>query len=683
MPTFTRRIATIAVVCAAIATATSGLAGANENSRIEERLRFRNFLANLVSCASAGTNDGACVKAAVLAEPESLRWIGDPDRLELLFQASRLEHEAKPLLDRLRALLKKNAAKIAETLNQSLPVPDPRLGGAQLEKLIERYGFPNVGLFAASRSPDELNEWAARVPADHFKAIEKNIAKMVAQFNIADVKGFSTLVNSTREMTQDSNERVRKLTNDLLAQYLRTLTREEKSRILADFFRSPIEGNATDKLRPLLENLDPIMQKILQLFGRKAKDPTLEHALSLLESSLTPYPVTEMKDRFEARYGRRFDEVFRDYDPAAIRRATTGQVVFATEIATGERVAIKARAPGILANYQQASTRLLGLPSVKSNPGIAEFVRSLLDGIAAELDYRNEATYSDLAKQVYTSPARKIHPVERLERYAPYEDILVYGYASGVKSTSLKEGNALRLRAERVRNLIELWTETVFFKNLETADGKFRLTTLFHGDLHPGNFMIDPATGWLVLLDFGNVGLFPLSERRDYIRLYLASLDDSSAALVKTLKDLTGEKNLSRESWEHLGRVAKEIWSDPKLKATRMTSFITRATDEVGMPVANSITSLLRGMAFLEMEATQIDALLPASSAKDRVDFPRTMKRALVARLREELPRTLFGKSEDALVDRRLLADAAKSYAQSRFVSPCLNLFRGKEGGTR
>jgi predicted unusual protein kinase regulating ubiquinone biosynthesis (AarF/ABC1/UbiB family) len=622
------------------------------------------------------------VKAVVVKEPQSLRWIADPDRLELLFQASRLENEAKPLLDRLRAVLKKNAEKIARSLADTLPGRGPHPGEVHLEKLIEHYGIPTAGLFAASRPPEELNEWASRVPNERFASIQKSITGMISQFNIADVKGFSTLLNSTREMTQDSNERVRKLTNDLLTEYLGTLTREEKTKILSDFLRSPIEGDATEKLRPLLENLDPIMQKILQLFGRKAKDPTLEHALSLLESSLTPFPFSEMKARFEARHGRPFDEVFRDYDPAAIRRATTGQVVFATETSTGGRVAIKVRAPGILANYQQARTRLMALPSVKSNPGIAEFVRGLLDVIAAELDYRNEATFTDLAKQVYTSEARKIRPVERLERFASQEDVLVYSYVSGAKSTSLKAGQDLRLRAERIRSLVELWTETVFFKNLESPDGKFHLTTLFHGDLHPGNFMIDPATGWLVLLDFGNVGLFPLSERRDYIRMFLASLDDSPTTMVATLKSLSGEQALSRESWTQLDRIAGEVWRDPKLKAERMTSFITRATDEVGMPVANSISSLLRGMSFLQIEANQVDHLLAATPLKERVNFTATMKRTLTAQLRKEFPRTLFGKSNDSLVDRRLLGDAVQSYLHSRFVSPCRNLFTRKEGSS-
>lgn len=364
-----------------------------------------------------------------------------------------------------------------------------------------------------------------------------------------------------------------------------------------------------------------------------------------------------------------------------MKRATTGQVLFATVIETGERVGIKVRIPGILDAYEKAQKRLLGLDVVRNNKAIWKFVIGILETIRAELDYRNEAKFTDLSQSLYSSPKRGIEPLRRIKSFIAEEDIVIYAFASGKSPTSFTEGGELALRAKRIKSLVELWTETVFFKNIESDEAKFFNTTMFHGDLHPGNLLLDTKTEILTILDFGNMGFFPLEERRQYVNLTLAASNYSPDQIVRASAQMYGEKGAPRADVERMNAIAEEVWADPKLRPKRLDHFLSRASNAVDMPLKASISSFTRGRGFLKTEADEIDKLLAEQDPTGkipRVEFTKTMNKTIVKGIKQELSPTLFGKADDALISRTILKRALSIFWHSRFVNPCLNLFRPK-----
>ncbi|SHI58262.1 Phosphotransferase enzyme family protein [Tessaracoccus bendigoensis DSM 12906] len=61
----------------------------------------------------------------------------------------------------------------------------------------------------------------------------------------------------------------------------------------------------------------------------------------------------------------------------------------------------------------------------------------------------------------------------------------------------------------------------------------------FHGDLHPGNVMVDRATGELVLIDLGLVGRLNLRARLDLVELLVAIQQKDAGSLASLALRLT------------------------------------------------------------------------------------------------------------------------------------------------
>lgn len=428
-----------------------------------ERDRFRAFIASVTLCAEEASRvtGGKCLKKAFQDHPESLKWISDPDRLVLLFQASRMDSESSDFIDGYRIVLEKNADAILAQIPSILP----KMGGlAYVRNFTVGFTLPTLGLYLSSLAPNQLQIVTALISEKNFETLHESFCEFIEKIQPKKIAVFGSFFNSLNATSTETTARTQKLISELIENYFESLTVLEKSRIISDYFKTPIDASPSEKLRPLLQNLDPVMQKIFQLVGRLIKDPAVEEATAILQSSLEPFPIELMKRKVEERYGRPFDELFVNYDSKNMRRATTGQVLFADIAGTKSRVAIKVRIPGITERFNAARTRLLGLKAVKKNPGLSQFVVGLLDVIATELDYRNEAKYTDVAQTLYTDKKRGIQPAKRMTSFQAEEDLVVYAFATGVKPTKLTSSSDLAIRARLMRNLIELWTETVFFK---------------------------------------------------------------------------------------------------------------------------------------------------------------------------------------------------------------------------
>lgn len=160
----------------------------------------------------------------------------------------------------------------------------------------------------------------------------------------------------------------------------------------------------------------------------------------------------------------------------------------------------------------------------KREPRLTTISRSILEVIRTELDYREEAKFTDLAKPSTTLQKRGFRD-EADSRFHCGRGSRRLCVLSGTKTDKTHYNLRVKVTPKTRDESDRTRTESAFPHQCGSPHKTTEKTTLFHGDLHPGNILIDSATERMTLLDFGNVGLFPISERRNYIRLYVASLD--------------------------------------------------------------------------------------------------------------------------------------------------------------
>ncbi len=274
--------------------------------------------------------------------------------------------------------------------------------------------------------------------------------------------------------------------------------------------RLPSAQRAAHEVRTTFEHLGPTYVKLGQLIASSPGvfTETLAAEFESLLDQVTPADPAAVREVFVAELGRPPEEVFATFDPIPIASASIAQVHTAT-LTDGTEVVVKIQRPGIgerLAPDVAILERLAGLAELSEYGRMLSarhVVEDFADGLAAELDFRNEAAtmrewYECLRDGPYGSRVRVPE---------------VYDEYSGARVLTMERIYAVRIddaAAVRAaghdgvalcRNLLLSLLESAFHGGL------------FHGDLHAGNVLVDD-TGTLVLLDFGIVGRFTPRTRR-------------------------------------------------------------------------------------------------------------------------------------------------------------------------
>ncbi|MGW0035348.1 ABC1 kinase family protein [Gordonia sp. NPDC003376] len=274
--------------------------------------------------------------------------------------------------------------------------------------------------------------------------------------------------------------------------------------------RLPSARRAAHEVRTTFEHLGPTYVKLGQLIASSPGvfTETLAAEFESLLDQVTPADPDAVREVFVAELGRPPEEVFATFDPIPIASASIAQVHTAT-LVDGTEVVVKIQRPGIgerLAPDVAILERLAGLAELSEYGRMLSarhVVEDFADGLAAELDFRNEAAtmrewYECLRDGPYGSRVRVPE---------------VYDAYSGARVLTMERIYAVRIDdAEAVRAAghdgVAL-CRTLLLSLLESAFHG----GLFHGDLHAGNVLVDD-TGTLVLLDFGIVGRFTPRTRR-------------------------------------------------------------------------------------------------------------------------------------------------------------------------
>ena len=267
-----------------------------------------------------------------------------------------------------------------------------------------------------------------------------------------------------------------------------------------------------ERVRLILTDLGPIFVKFGQLLStrRDLLPDDITDELSKLQDQVPPYPGEQAKAIIEHTYGKKIDELFKQFDLVPLASASIAQVHAAT-LKDGRKVVVKVLRPNIdkvirhdigLMYTVAKLTKRLWSQSQRLRPVevVAEFERT----IRKELDLTREAANASQLRRNFLH-SETLYVPEIYWEYAR-KNVMVMERIKGIPIADIE-----RLKKQKV-NLKVLAEEGVeiFFTQV------FR-DSFFHADMHPGNLFVDatnPDKPGYIAVDFGIMGsLSPFDQR--------------------------------------------------------------------------------------------------------------------------------------------------------------------------
>lgn len=272
----------------------------------------------------------------------------------------------------------------------------------------------------------------------------------------------------------------------------------------------------------MLNELGVTYIKLGQVLSTRAdmlpRDVILE--LETLQDRVPAFPMEQVREQIKTAFGKPLEDLFDKFDAEPIAAASIAQVHRAVT-KQGDQVVVKVQRPGI-AETIRADLSVLhylarALEAVIEEMGIyspTTLVEEFDKAIHEELDFLNEAANTRAFFKNHVG--RDYIKIPRVYDELTARSVLTLEFIEGQK---LKDAN---LDEQAKRALAKNIVEGAFRQLFE--DG------LFHGDPHPGNFLVQPGPV-MALLDFGLVGRVTRQMQEQLIQLILAvALKDSESA---------------------------------------------------------------------------------------------------------------------------------------------------------
>ena len=290
--------------------------------------------------------------------------------------------------------------------------------------------------------------------------------------------------------------------------------------------------SAPEHLRMAFEELGPTFIKLGQILSTRPDLIPAEYIEEFvkLQDRIPPCPSEEIIKVIEEELGKPVGELFGSFEKTPLASASIGQVHRA-RLKDGTKVVVKVQKPGVETQIKE-DLEILGELVERVSNHWEEAKRWDLEGLYEEFAYvlRNELDYEREGRNSETF--RKNFLKEDLV-YIPKvfweyttSKVLVMEELEGVKFTEVESIESLGFDPKEIaRKGAEMYMN-MFFK-----DG------FFHGDPHPGNFLV-LKDGRIGLLDFGMVGVLDDIMRLNLIQLLLGITRNEMSLLMDALYDL-------------------------------------------------------------------------------------------------------------------------------------------------
>ncbi len=284
--------------------------------------------------------------------------------------------------------------------------------------------------------------------------------------------------------------------------------------------RDSVERRAV-RLRRILERIGGTFLKLGQQMSIRLDLLPMTYCveLSKLLDRVPPFATDEAIAIVERATGKPLAETYAVFDPEPIGSASLA-CVYQAVLASGERVAVKVRRPGIVATFaadRRALSWLIALAeffTLVRPRQLREFLRDLESMFLEELDFRKEARFTDLFRRQAKKSRLRFITAPRVFFELSNDEVLVSEFVSGIWLWELlwavESGDekaldyVARLEIDPVVVARRLFRASLFgiFENL-----------IFHADPHPANVVVQRGGG-IVLIDFGSCGSYTEGQIR-------------------------------------------------------------------------------------------------------------------------------------------------------------------------
>lgn len=316
------------------------------------------------------------------------------------------------------------------------------------------------------------------------------------------------------------------------------------------------ELTTPEKVRYLLQDLGPIYVKVGQLVSSQSQalPPEWAAEMNKLQSNVRPFPYDQVETEIINELGASPDDLYGTFNHQPLAAASLAQVHRAT-LKTGEQVVAKVQRPNIH-NQVKADIGIMDWlatfaeqrSSWARDMGLVGVVDEFGSQVMLELNYGNEA-YNAIRLDQNLSEIDGIRlPVIYSELCT--ERVITMEFVDGFKITDLDEIEAAGISREHLASTA-----------LRATIKQILIDGFFHGDLHPGNLLVNRADGDIVLLDTGMVGELDINQRLNLIGVLLALYQQDVRGLAQNIRALSqpfrqvDEKTYQKEFERKIGRL--------------------------------------------------------------------------------------------------------------------------------
>jgi len=311
-----------------------------------------------------------------------------------------------------------------------------------------------------------------------------------------------------------------------LAEGLRRLVSEKpaRGRTGHDFADAFLSVDNARRLATRLARLRGGAMKLGQMLSLQGADllpPEFTEALSILRAQAAPMPLAQLRGVLGREYGKGWERRFERFDETPVAAASIGQVHRA-RTADGRDLALKIQYPGVARSIRgdvDNVAALLRLSRVLPRDAdvraiAAEATRQLMQ----EADYLTEAAAIErYARLVADEPSLL---VPRTHADLTTRRILAMDFMEGEPIGTLAAPGVAQATRDAVGTVLErlMFRELFEFRTMQT-------------DPNFANYLWQPDTGKVVLLDFGATVQFDAGFVADYARITRAVIDGDRAAV--------------------------------------------------------------------------------------------------------------------------------------------------------
>jgi predicted unusual protein kinase regulating ubiquinone biosynthesis (AarF/ABC1/UbiB family) len=263
-----------------------------------------------------------------------------------------------------------------------------------------------------------------------------------------------------------------------------------------------LSGARAEKLARRLAHMRGAAMKLGQLLSLEGDDllpPEFSEALAVLRATADTMPASQVRRALGRAYGKGWQDRFREFDFEPLAAASIGQV-HAAVTADGTPIALKIQYPGVARSIDSDVNNLAALLRMtRILPGgidISELIAEAKKQLKREADYEAEARNLTRYRALVADEPRVLVPTVHpdyttkrvlamdLVRGRPIEDLRSPEYPQ-----SLRDELGTLLQRLMFRELFE-------FRFMQT-------------DPNFANYLFDPESARLALLDFGSAQDFP------------------------------------------------------------------------------------------------------------------------------------------------------------------------------